>query len=77
MNSQNRLSRRKLLQSAAVGGGAVMVSGLQLALAGDKATEQPQEQTRTRPLNKFEEVLKRCGSELGNVKNAFNGTGNE
>lgn len=75
MNSQNKLSRRKLLQSAAVGGGAVMVTGLQLALAGDKATEQVQEQTR--PLNEFEEVLKRCGSEFGDVKDAFNGTGNE
>lgn len=75
MNSQNKISRRKLLQSAAVGGGAVMVTGLQLALAGDKATEQVQKQTR--PLNEFEEVLKRCGSEFGDVKDAFNGTGNE
>ncbi len=72
MNSQNKLSRRKLLQSAAVSGGAVMMTGFQLALAGDKTTEQVREPTG--PLNEFEEVLKRCGSELGEVKNAFNGT---
>ena len=38
----------------------------------DKLTEQLREPTG--PLNEFEEVLKRCGSELGEVKNAFNGT---
>ncbi len=75
MKSKNKLSRRKLLQSAALGGGAAMVAGLQPALAGDKASEQLQEQTR--PLNEFEEVLKRCGSEFGDVKYTFNGTWNE
>ncbi len=75
MNSQNKLSRRKLLQSAALGGGAAMVTGVQLALAGEKASEQVHEQTR--PLNEFEEVLKRCGSEFGSVKDAFNGTKNK
>ena len=72
MNLKNKISRRKLLQSTAVGGGTVMVTGFQLALAGDKLTEQLREPTG--PLNEFEEVLKRCGSELGEVKNAFNGT---
>lgn len=65
MSSQNKLSRRKLLQSAAVGGGAIMTTGPKLALAGTGATGRVQE--KKRPLNEFEEVLARCGSEFGDI----------
>ena len=75
MNSQDKLSRRKLLKSAAIGGGAVMVSGFQLALAGDRPAEPAQGQKRS--LTEFEEVLTRCGSEFGDVKDVFNGSGNK
>ena len=65
MSSQNKLSRRKLLQSAAVGGGAVIMTGPQLANADGAAPGEVQ--IKKRPLNEFEEVLERCGSEFGDV----------
>ena len=65
MSSQNKLSRRKLLQSAAVGGGAIMATGPQLALSD--AGTSGEARKKKRPLNEFEEVLARCGSEFGDI----------
>jgi hypothetical protein len=65
MSSQDKLSRRKLLQSAAVGSGAIMAAGPQLALADAGTTGEVQK--KKRPPNEFDEVLARCGSEFGNV----------
>jgi hypothetical protein len=68
MKSKTEQSRRNLLKSAAFAGGAVMVIGPQLTVAGEKKTKPPE--LEDRPLSDFEEVLRRCGSEFGDVVDA-------
>ncbi len=65
MKSKSDLIRRSLLKSAALGGGATMIIGPQVTLAGEEIPEPPNEEMR--PLSDFEEVLKRCGSEFGDI----------
>ena len=68
MKTNKDISRRKLLQSAALGGGATLIIGPQISLAGDEKPDPVREEPRS--LSDFEEVLKRCGSEFGGLTEA-------
>jgi hypothetical protein len=68
MKPKNALTRRSLLKTAAFGGGATMIIGPQVTLAGEDPPASVERETR--PLSDFEEVLRRCGSEFGDVTDA-------
>jgi peptide subunit release factor 1 (eRF1) len=62
-NVTTEISRRKFLKSTASGGAALVVANtISLDSVAAESTEIPE------PNSPFEEVLSRCGSEFGDVR---------